>query len=73
MQKLNKYITVAVLATSIILSAGCKKYFALDVNPNLVTDPPLPQMLTTATSKAGLNSYNVGSTVAPYVQYIANP
>jgi hypothetical protein len=73
MQKLNKYITIALFTAGVFSSTGCKKYFDLDTNPNLVTDPPLPTMLTTATSKAGINSYSVGSIVAPYVQYTANP
>jgi hypothetical protein len=73
MQKLNKYITVALFIAGAVSFAGCKKYFSLDNNPNLVPNPPLVNMITTATSKAGINSYNVGSAVAPYVQYLANP
>jgi hypothetical protein len=73
MQKLNKYLTVALITAGTVMSSSCKKYFDLDTNPNYVNNPPLQTMMTTATSKAGLNSYNVGSAVAPYVQYIANP
>ncbi|MEO6520110.1 MAG: SusD/RagB family nutrient-binding outer membrane lipoprotein [Mucilaginibacter sp.] len=73
MKKLNKYITIAFIAAATLVFPGCKHYYDLDVNPNYVPDPPLSVMLTTATYKAGINSYNVGSAVAPYVQYIANP
>jgi hypothetical protein len=73
MLKINKYIVLVLFAAGAVTLPGCKKYFALDVNPNLVSNPPLQGMLTTATTKAGLNSYNVGSAVTPYVQYTANP
>jgi hypothetical protein len=53
---------------------GCKKdYFDLNENPNQVTTPSLPSLLSTATHKAAINSYNVGSITSTYVQYLANP
>lgn len=53
---------------------SCRKgYFDLNANPNQVTNPSLPSLLSTGTHKTGINSYNVGSAVAPYVQYLANP
>jgi len=53
---------------------GCKKgYFDLNQNPNQVTTPSLPSLLSTATHKSGINNYNVGSITSTYVQYLANP
>lgn len=57
-----------------IAGQGCKKdYFDLNENPNQVTTPSLPSLLSTATHKTGINSYNVGSITSTYVQYLANP
>ncbi|GEO12121.1 SusD/RagB family nutrient-binding outer membrane lipoprotein [Segetibacter aerophilus] len=53
---------------------GCKKdYFDLNSNPNQVTTPSLPSLLSTATHKTGINNFNVGSITSNYVQYLANP
>ncbi len=53
---------------------SCKKdYFDLNENPNQVTTPSLPSLLSTATHKTGINNYNVGSITSTYVQYVANP
>lgn len=53
---------------------SCKKdYFDLNNSPNLVKTPTLQTLLTTATHKSGIRSYDVGIAIAPYVQYFANP
>ena len=74
MQRIIKYTFYSALIASLGLQ-GCKdSYFdKLATNPNQVTVPTLPSLLTTSTSKAGLNSYSVGSIIVPYVQYTANP
>ncbi|RYZ18314.1 MAG: SusD/RagB family nutrient-binding outer membrane lipoprotein, partial [Sphingobacteriales bacterium] len=65
---------VLVFATVMALFQNCsKEYFDLNDNPNLVTQPAIALLLTTATHKTGINSYNVGSAVSSYVQYTANP
>jgi hypothetical protein len=62
------------ICSGLFVLPGCKKgYFDLNENPNQVTTPSLPSLLSTATSKAGLNSYNAGSITSTYVQYLANP
>ncbi|MGF7037696.1 SusD/RagB family nutrient-binding outer membrane lipoprotein [Mucilaginibacter lappiensis] len=73
MQKFSKYILIIFFAVESLTFSGCKKYFDLDKNPNLASDPVLSSRLTTATYKSGMDSYSVGSIVAPYVQYTANP
>ncbi|WP_345951111.1 SusD/RagB family nutrient-binding outer membrane lipoprotein [Mucilaginibacter sp. PAMB04274] len=73
MQRIYKYTSIALLALATATMPSCKKYFALDQDPNLVNDPTLQSLLTNTTFKMGNNSYNAGSTVAPYVQYLANP
>ncbi|MHA4894327.1 SusD/RagB family nutrient-binding outer membrane lipoprotein [Pedobacter sp. PWIIR3] len=74
MQKIYKYTTLIAVAIALI-SPGCSKnYFDEKTqNPNLVTKPTLSGLLATSTSKAGINSYTIGSLISPYVQYTANP
>lgn len=73
MRKNYKYLFL-LIGTAIIGLQSCRKgYFDLNDNPNQVTNPSLPSLLSTATHKTGISSYNTGSLVAPYVQYIANP
>ncbi|OSZ73857.1 SusD/RagB family nutrient-binding outer membrane lipoprotein [Chitinophagaceae bacterium IBVUCB2] len=73
MQKNRKYLFILVVMIVFSLQSCRKDYFDLNDNPNQVTTPSLPSLLSTATHKTGINSYNAGSTVAPYVQYLANP
>lgn len=72
MYKRSRYV---LLAAALLLGAqSCKKgYFDLNENPNQVTVPTLTALLSTATHKTGINNFNVGSIVANYVQYTANP
>ncbi len=73
MRKTSTY-TLLLITVVIATAAGCKKgYFNLTENPNQVTTPTLPGLLSTVTHKTGINSYSVGSIVAVYVQYTANP
>jgi hypothetical protein len=72
MFKKYQYLTIMLIA--VILLQGCSKdYFDLNTNPNQVDKPTLGTLLTTATHKTGINSYNVGSLTSVYVQYLANP
>lgn len=73
MQKNRKYLFILVVMIVFSFQSCRKDYFDLNDNPNQVTTPSLPSLLSTATHKTGINSYNAGSTVAPYVQYLANP
>src|SRR5688572_30629334 len=61
------------LSASVIFQSCSKDYFDLNENPNQVDKPTLNTLLTTATHKTGINSYNVGSITSTYVQYLANP
>ncbi|HEY0677817.1 MAG TPA: SusD/RagB family nutrient-binding outer membrane lipoprotein [Chitinophagaceae bacterium] len=73
MQTRYKFILFFICSGLTVLP-GCEKgYFDLNENPNQVTTPSLPSLLSTATSKSGLNSYSVGSITSTYVQYLANP
>ena len=72
MKSYHKFLFILVFVVATL--QGCKKdYFDLNENPNQVTTPSMPTLLSTVTHKTGLNSYVVASTVAPYVQYTANP
>lgn len=72
MKKLFRYTAILVIFLSGL--QGCKKgYFDLNTNPNQVTNPSLPSLLTTATHKTGIDNYNAGAITSPYVQYTANP
>jgi hypothetical protein len=72
MKKIFKYILVACTVSSM---QSCGDYFNdLTQNPNQVTVPTLQALLTTGTSKIGINSYNVAYNVTNhYVQYMASP
>lgn len=74
MQKNNrKYLAILVVVFVFSFQSCRKDYFDLNDNPNQVTTPSLPSLLSTATHKTGINSYNAGNVVAPLVQYLANP
>jgi hypothetical protein len=71
---LKQYRYIAFAAVLILGTQSCKKgYFDLNENPNQVTIPTLPSLLSTATHKTGINNYNVASITNNYVQYTANP
>lgn len=53
--------------------SGCKDYFDLNENPNLISNPPLRSLLSTTTQKTGLNAQRVGNITSYFVQYLANP
>lgn len=74
MRNLYRYSLLIAAVVTLVLQACSKQYFdELSNNPNQVTTPTLPALLATSTSKAGINSYTVASSIAPYVQYTANP
>lgn len=74
MHKIYKYTLIIVAVAALTLQGCSKEYFdELSTNPNQVSEATLPALLSTSTAKAGLNSFTVGSNVAPYVQYTANP
>lgn len=73
-QKIYKYgLFIAVSAITVL--PGCsKEYFdELNTNPNQVSVATLPALLATSTSKAGIQTFSVGSNITAYVQYTANP
>ncbi|RYZ45237.1 MAG: SusD/RagB family nutrient-binding outer membrane lipoprotein, partial [Sphingobacteriales bacterium] len=72
MFKKYQYLTFMLIAVALLQSCS-KDYFDLNTNPNQVDKPTLGTLLTTATHKTGINSYNVGSITSVYVQYLANP
>lgn len=73
MQTRYKLLFFFICSSFLVLPACKKGYFDLNQNPNQVTTPSLPSLLSTATHKSGINSYNAGSITSTYVQYLANP
>lgn len=74
MHKIYKYSLILITGAAFTFQGCSKEYFdELSTNPNQVSEATLPALLSTTTSKSGINSYTVGSSVAPYVQYTANP
>ena len=73
MRTIYKLIFFSICTVLVTLQSCRKGYFDLNENPNLVTTPSLPSLLSTATHKTGINNYNVGSITSTYVQYLANP
>lgn len=68
--KLHTLILTALLLTG---AGGCKNYFELDSNPNLIASPPLNSLLSTTTQKTALSSQRVANITSYFVQYLANP
>lgn len=74
MHKIFKYSLILISGAAFTFQGCSKEYFdELSTNPNQVSEATLPALLSTTTSKTGINSFTVGSSVAPYVQYTANP
>ena len=62
-----------ILIALLMAFSGCKDYFDLNENPNLISNPPLKSLLSTTTQKTALNSQRMGNTTSYFVQYLANP
>ncbi|OKL41737.1 SusD/RagB family nutrient-binding outer membrane lipoprotein [Pontibacter flavimaris] len=73
MKKIFRYMLAFSLMGAVAGLQGCEDYFDKENNPNLVTDPPLPSLLSTTTHKTGINSYLVGNITSYFVQYLASP
>lgn len=74
MNKLTKkYINFGLSLFLIMTLTGCKDYFDVGNNPNLVTNPNINSLLSTATSKSGINSRTYASFSTFYTQYQASP
>jgi hypothetical protein len=73
MKNINKIIALLFLISAVVIFPGCKKYFDKTDNPNLVQDPSVNSMLTSATQKAGLNTQRFASFNTFYTQYQASP
>ena len=74
---MKKYIKIAgflILANMAVITPGCDDdYFNQTENPNLVSNPSINAMLSTATHKAGLNTQRIASFNTFYAQYQASP
>ncbi|MFD1144335.1 SusD/RagB family nutrient-binding outer membrane lipoprotein [Larkinella insperata] len=68
-----KYKVIIPMLSLLIGMGGCKDYFDLKENPNLISNPPLNSFLTTTTQKTALNSQRVASFTSYFVQYLASP
>jgi len=73
MKRLFRYTFAFLLVGAMIGMQSCEDYFDLTENPNLVNNPPLATMLSTTTSKTGLNSQRVANITSYFVQYLASP
>lgn len=76
LNKMKTYSIKNILYASLsmlTLNTSCGDYFELTDNPTLVTNPNINGMLTTATHKAAMNSYNLSYIISNYVQYTASP
>ncbi|MGA0559503.1 SusD/RagB family nutrient-binding outer membrane lipoprotein [Larkinella sp. VNQ87] len=71
--KLIHKLIIPVFTLLLVGLGGCKDYFDLNENPNLIGNPPLPSLLTTTTQKTALNSQRVANFTSYFVQYLASP
>lgn len=72
MKKLRFKNLLYISLATISLNAGCGDYFEVTDNPTLVSNPNINGMLTTATHKAAMNSYNLSYIISNYCQYTAS-
>ncbi|MFZ4262376.1 SusD/RagB family nutrient-binding outer membrane lipoprotein [Sphingobacterium sp. HJSM2_6] len=72
MKTLYKLGRISLLAIALASFNSCGDYFDLTDNPNLVQEPPLKALLTTATHKAAFNNYRIASITNSYAQYFAS-
>ncbi len=70
-KKISSPLLYALLCVGLSVTS-CSDYFKLDENPNLVNNPPINGLLTTATHKAGMNSYRAAYITTNYMQYTAS-
>jgi hypothetical protein len=74
MKKYNKIAGLLLLASMAVITPGCDDdYFNQTENPNLVSNPSINAMLSTATHKAALNTQRIASFNTFYAQYQASP
>jgi hypothetical protein len=70
----NQYRFIYIVLCAGLWLTGCRKgYFDLNENPNQVSEATMASLLSTATHKSGINTYNAGLITSTYVQYLANP
>ena len=62
-----------ILIMLLLSMGGCKDYFELNQNPNLIGNPPLNSLLSTTTQKTALNSQRIANITSYFVQYLASP
>ncbi|ERJ58034.1 SusD/RagB family nutrient-binding outer membrane lipoprotein [Sphingobacterium paucimobilis] len=70
-KKINSPLLYALLCLG-LSATSCNSYFDLNDNPNLVNNPNINGLLTTATQKAAMNSYRTAYITTNYVQYTAS-
>ncbi|MFT4031242.1 MAG: SusD/RagB family nutrient-binding outer membrane lipoprotein [Siphonobacter sp.] len=70
---IKRFTQTLLLAATLGLMSGCKDYFDLNDNPNLISTPPLASLLSTTTQKTGLNSQRAAGITSYFVQYLASP
>ena len=71
---MKKYsIIISSLLLLLILTAGCKKYLDVNVNPNATSNPPIAGLLANVTSLTAHNTFDLADWVSYYTQYLASP
>jgi hypothetical protein len=73
MKKNNIFSIFILFVGSLVVNTGCKNYFDQSENPNLVQNPPINALLSTATQKAALNTQRFANLNNYYAQYLASP
>ncbi len=53
--------------------AGCTDWLGDDVNPNMLSEPPIDALLTTTIEQTARTQFEVSQTTSLYAQYLASP
>lgn len=70
---MKKYLKLVLMAMTVVLFTGCKKYLDINDNPNASTNPPIDGLLANVTNLTPYNEYYLASLTSYYTQYLANP
>lgn len=69
----KRYTLLVTTALLLATASGCKDYFDLNSNPNLISDPPLNALLSTTTQKTAYSAQRVANFTSYFVQHLASP
>ena len=69
----NTILPVLIFMAWATLSGSCKKYLAINKNPNAAEEPPINGLLANTTYNTANDIFQISNYTSYYVQYLASP